>query len=64
MIGAREFERMRHGAYLINCARAALVNHAALGEALRSGRLGGCALDVLPVEPPSRMSPRLTGHGR
>jgi phosphoglycerate dehydrogenase-like enzyme len=57
MIGAREFERMRPGAYLINCARAALVDHQALGEAMRSGRLGGCALDVLPLEPPSGDEP-------
>jgi D-3-phosphoglycerate dehydrogenase / 2-oxoglutarate reductase len=57
MIGAREFERMRPGAYLINCARAALVDHQALGQAMRSGRLGGCALDVLPREPPSGDEP-------
>jgi D-3-phosphoglycerate dehydrogenase / 2-oxoglutarate reductase len=51
---------MRPGAYLINCARAELVDQDALGAALRSGHLGGCALDVLPEEPPSIGQPALT----
>ncbi|HWD74911.1 MAG TPA: NAD(P)-dependent oxidoreductase [Solirubrobacteraceae bacterium] len=57
MLGARELARCKPGAYLVNCARAALVDHAALGAALHAGHLGGCALDVLPTEPPPAGEP-------
>lgn len=57
MLGERELALMAPGAYLVNCARAGLVDHAALGAALRSGHLGGCALDVLPTEPPPADEP-------
>ena len=59
LIGAERLALMRPDAYLVNCARSALVDHAALGEALRADRLGGCALDVLPEEPPDPEEPAL-----
>ena len=57
ILGASEVAMMRPGAYLINCARAALVDGDALGAALRHGRLAGCALDVLSHEPPAGNEP-------
>jgi D-3-phosphoglycerate dehydrogenase len=59
LIDARRLSVMRPDAYLVNCARSALVDHAALGDALRAGRLAGCALDVLPEEPPAADEPAL-----
>lgn len=51
LVGRREIELMRNGAYLINVARGAMVDHGALGDALRGGKLSGAALDVFPQEP-------------
>jgi D-3-phosphoglycerate dehydrogenase len=60
LIGAEQLATMRADAYLVNCARTGLVDHLALGEALNAERLAGCALDVLPDEPPRADEPALS----
>jgi (S)-sulfolactate dehydrogenase len=51
LIGAAQLARMRKGAVLINSARGGIVDEAACAAALRSGHLGGAALDVFDYEP-------------
>lgn len=59
LIGADQFQVMKPGAKLINCARGALVDEAALADALNGERLSGAAIDVFAKEPPEN-SPLLT----
>jgi lactate dehydrogenase-like 2-hydroxyacid dehydrogenase len=56
-IGAREFALMKPTAYLINTARGAIVDEAALAAALRAGRPAAAALDVMAEEPLPAASP-------
>lgn len=53
MIGENEIQLMKEGAFLINTSRGTIVDEKALFKALKSGKLGGVAVDVYEVEPPS-----------
>ncbi|GIW44575.1 MAG: D-3-phosphoglycerate dehydrogenase [Candidatus Binatia bacterium] len=75
LIGRRELGLLPRGAYLLNLARAQIVDEDALYDALTSGHLAGAALDVFsqePVQPENRfvqlpnvlVSPHLGGATR
>src|SRR6058998_3475282 len=50
-IGAAALAKMRDGVRIVNAARGELVDEDALADALRSGKVGGAALDVFSSEP-------------
>jgi D-3-phosphoglycerate dehydrogenase len=59
LIGRRELGLMKSTAYLINTARAALVDMRALQEAVKQRRVMGAAVDVFPAEPIPKDDPLL-----
>jgi D-3-phosphoglycerate dehydrogenase / 2-oxoglutarate reductase len=57
VVNAGRLGKMKPSAYVVNTARGALVDHAALIASLKAGRLGGAALDVHEPEPLAADSP-------
>jgi phosphoglycerate dehydrogenase-like enzyme len=57
LLDAEAIASMKPGAYFSNVGRGAVVDEAALVEALRNGHLSGAALDVFEVEPLPQESP-------
>jgi D-3-phosphoglycerate dehydrogenase len=59
MIGAQEFELMKDGVRVINCARGGIIDENALLDAIDGGKVAGAALDVFEHEPPVEAEEKL-----
>ncbi|MDI6600769.1 MAG: C-terminal binding protein [Thermoanaerobacteraceae bacterium] len=60
MVNKDTLSLMKPTAYLVNTARGPIVDTEALYEALKDHKIAGAALDVLEVEPPTKVNPLLT----
>jgi D-3-phosphoglycerate dehydrogenase / 2-oxoglutarate reductase len=53
MLGKAQFDKMKTGVRIVNCARGGIIDEAALYEALVNGKVAGAAVDVYAEEPPT-----------
>lgn len=60
LIGPAQLGQMKKGAFLIDCSRGGVVDEEALAEHLKSGYLGGAAVDVFSKEPIEKTNPLLS----
>lgn len=54
-LGEKDFEMMKDGVYLVNCARGGVVDEQALLRALDTGKVAAAAIDVFEKEPTHNM---------
>lgn len=59
LLNRNNVDRVKRGCLVVNCARGGIIDEMAALWALQAGRLGGLAVDVLPVEPPKEGHPLL-----
>ncbi|TVP48056.1 MAG: D-2-hydroxyacid dehydrogenase [Halomonas sp.] len=59
LINQQRLANAKPSLLLVNCARGSIIDEVAALDALRSGKLGGLAVDVLPAEPPTEGHPLL-----
>ncbi len=64
VLGKKEFELMKKGVVIINCARGGVVDEAVLLENLNTGKVAGAGLDVFADEPPTETQKALINHPR
>ncbi|OMF35195.1 phosphoglycerate dehydrogenase [Paenibacillus sp. FSL H8-0548] len=60
MIGKAQFEVMKPGMRIVNCARGGIIDEIALINAINEGIVAGAAFDVFEVEPPAEDHPFLS----
>ncbi len=59
MLSKTQFEKMKPGVRIVNCARGGILDEPALAEAIKAGKVAGAALDVFEVEPIQKDNPLL-----
>jgi len=52
LVGTKEFDKMKKGVRILNCARGGILDEKALEKAIQSGKVAGAAIDVFEEEPP------------